>query len=416
MKYESFKLLDKLSFVRTGGSQEELKAAEILKNECLELGVDTHIESFKVDGYKEIKAELKFIDPDFSVECVCVGMSSSTPAEGIVSEFTYVTSLADATIQDLKGKICLVHSKLVNVKLYKKLVEKGAAALVLCCGDVYREKDDVDLDPYMLRNRHYDNGKIPSVCIRMKDAEYVLRQKPLKAHITMLEEELQNDSHNVVATINGTTYPDEVVCFTAHYDSVSYSKGAYDNATGSTCIMQLMSYFKEHAPKRTLKFIWCGSEEMGLLGSKAYVKDHAEELKDYKLCINVDMIGVTIGSDIACCTCNNSLVNFIKYLGFEVGFAIEARQGVYSSDSTSFADGGVPSLSFARLAPQGGAQIHSRRDVMDYLEEDNYYKTCDFISLFADRLINSVVFPVEKEIPDNVKEDIEYYTGRKERK
>jgi hypothetical protein len=128
------------------------------------------------------------------------------------------------------------------------------------------------------------------------------------------------------------------------------------------------------------------------------------------------MIGVTLGNDIACSTCDNSVVNYIKYLSCETGFAIEARQGVYSSDSTTFADNGVPGLSFARIAPRDGAQIHSRRDVMDFLEEDNYYKTCDFIAKFSERLANSVVFPVEREIPANIKEEIEYYTGRKERK
>jgi hypothetical protein len=52
---------------------------------------------------------------------------------------------------------------------------------------------------------------------------------------------------------------------------------------------------------------------------------------------------------------------------------------------------------------------------MDFLEEENYYKTCDFITAFAERLISSVVFPVEKEVPGNMKEEIEYYFGRKER-
>lgn len=414
-KYESFKLLEKLYFVRTGGSKEELKAAEILKAECESLGVKAEIESFKVDGCDIKKASLKCINPDMEIECAGVGMSSSTSEEGIVAPLVYVTSLPEAEILDVEGKICLVHSKLVNVNLYKKLVEKKAVALVLCTGSVYDEKENVDLDPYMYRERHYKHGKIPAVCIRMKDAEAILRAKPEKVHLTMVEEELQNDSHNVVATIEGSKYKNEVVVFTAHYDSVSYSKGAYDNATGSTGIMQLLAYFKEHQPERTLKFVWCGSEEMGLLGSKAYCEAHKEELKDYKLCINIDMIGVTIGFDIACCTSNTSLVSYIKYLANEVGFAIMPRQGVYSSDSTSFADAGVPGLSFARIAPQGGAVIHSRKDVIDFLEEDNYYKSCDFIALFAHRLVNSVVFPVEKEIPGNMKEEIEYYFGRKER-
>ena len=414
-KYESFKLLEKLYFVRTGGSKEELKAANILKEECESLGVEACLESFKVDGCNIKKATLKCINPDFEIECAGVGMSSSTSEEGIVAPLVYVTSLPDADILDVEGKVCLVHSKLVNVSLYKKLVEKKAAALILCTGSVYDENDVVDLDPYMYRERHYKHGKVPAVCIRMKDAEKLLRANPEKVHVTMIEEELENESHNVVATIKGSSKANEVVVFTAHYDSVSYSKGAYDNATGSTGIMQLLAYFKEHQPERTLKFVWCGSEEMGLLGSKAYCAAHKVELKDYKLCINIDMIGVTIGFDIACCTTNMSLVNYIKYLACEVGFAIMPRQGVYSSDSTPFADNGVPGMSFARIAPKGGAEIHSRKDVLDYLHEDNYYKTCDFISLFADKMVNSTVFPVEQEIPGNMKEEIDYYFGRKER-
>ena len=383
--YKSFELLNKLYFVRTGGSKEELEAANIIKAECESLGVEAHLESFKVDGCDIKKASVKFLDPDMEIECAGVGMSSSTTEDGITGEFTYVNSQADVEIQDLEGKICLIHSKLVNQKMYRRIVEKKAIGLVLCTGSVY------------------------------DDAEKVLRAKPKKANIVLIQDELQNDSHNVVATIEGGKYKDEIIAFTAHYDSVSYSKGAYDNATGSTGIMQLLAYFKEHKPARTLKFIWCGSEEMGLLGSKAYVEAHKEELTNYKLCINIDMIGVTIGFDIACCTSNNSLVNYIKYLGCEKGFAIAARQGVYSSDSTPFADAGVPALSFARIAPAGGAVIHSRKDVMDYLEEDNYYKSCDFIAAFSERMVESVVVPVEREIPNNMKEEIEYYFGRKER-
>lgn len=415
MGYKSFELLKDLYFVRTGGSKEELKAAEIIKAECEKLGVNAEIESFKVDGCDIKKASVKFLNPDMEVECAGVGMSSSTPDEGITGEFVYVTNIIDAEIQNLEGKVCLLHSKLLNQQLYKKLVDKKAAALVLCCGNVYDDNELVDLDPYMYRERNYKHGKIPAVCIRMRDAEAVLRAKPMQACVTLIEDELQNDSHNVVATIEGSKYPNEIIAFTAHYDSVSYSRGAYDNATGSTAIMQLLAYFKENQPERTLKFIWCGSEEMGLLGSKAHLEIHKEELSNYKFCLNVDMIGVTIGFDIACCTANNSLVNYIKYLGCEVGFPIQVRQGVYSSDSTPFADNGIPSVSFARIAPQGGAAIHSRKDVIDFLEEENYYRTCDFMAFFAKRLISSVVFPVEKEIPANMKEEIEYYFGRKER-
>lgn len=109
-----------------------------------------------------------------------------------------------------------------------------------------------------------------------------------------------------------------------------------------------------------------------------------------------------------------SLVNYFRYLGCEVGFAIAAEQDVYSSDSTPFADSGVPAVSFARLAPKGGAEIHSHKDVLDFLEEENYYRSCNFIAEFARRLVSSRCFPVEKEIPDDVKQKIDKYYGRKE--
>ena len=92
MSYKSFDLLEKLYFVRTGGSPEELKAAKILKAECEKLGVKAEIESFKVDGCKIHKAEVKFLEPDMEIECCGVGMSSSTPVEGICSDFIYYIS------------------------------------------------------------------------------------------------------------------------------------------------------------------------------------------------------------------------------------------------------------------------------------------------------------------------------------
>ena len=208
---------------------------------------------------------------------------------------------------------------------------------------------------------------------------------------------------------------EEVVVFTAHYDSVKFSTGAYDNGTGSTTILETLVHFAANKPNRTLKFVWCGSEEMGLLGSKAYCEEHKDELNAYKLCINVDMTGVVIGRDIACCTSKNSLVEYINCMGKEVGFAITARQGVYSSDSTPFADKGIPAVSFARLAPRGGAEIHSRKDVIDYLDSKNYYRTCDFINSFAEKMDKSVYMPIDREIPDEMKKELDIYLGRKER-
>lgn len=414
--YNSFSLIKKIYYERTSGSPNELKAAKTIVQECKKFGVTAKLESFPVDAYKIKKAELKFYDPDISVDFVGVGMSGNTPTKGIKADFIYISSPEDAQISDIKGKICLIPAKMVDNKTYKILVSKKAAALILCTGDVYLEDKDVDLDPYKYRSRHYEHGKIPAVCIRMKDAEMILRKMPKKAYVNLQQEESKVDSHNVVAQIKGSKYPEEIIVFSAHYDSIRYSKGAYDNASGSACILEMLGYYSKHQPLRTLRFVWCGSEEEGLLGSKAYLKKHKKDIDSILFDINVDMVGVTIGKDIAVATAEEALVNYLKYYSKQVGFPLEVRQGVYSSDSTPFADNGIPAMSFARASKPGGAQIHSRRDVIDYLSEDNYYRTCEFIESFSSNLINSVCFMVDRNIPDKMKEELDYYNFRKERK
>lgn len=411
--FGSFEFLKKIAYERTGGSDAELKTANLIITECHNYQVEAHLEEFLVDGYEIKKAMLETMDGSYEV--TGVGMSGSTPIEGIVGELVVIES--DEQLQNLgsvEGKIVYVNSRMM-VKTYKLLCEKKASAFISTSGSLYDDIKNTDLDKQMIRERHYQNGKIPGVCMRMIDAQKLLLSNPTQVKLTLQQDEFKLTSHNVIATIPGTRKPDEIVCFTAHFDSVPFSLGAYDNGTGTTTILEALAYFSKHRPSRTLKFIWCGSEEMGLLGSKAYTEAHKEELCNYKLCINVDMTGVVIGKDIACCTSEKSLVDYINYMGREVGFAITAKQGVYSSDSTPFADQGVPALSFARLAPHGGTEIHSRKDVLDFLDQENYYRTANFMIAFAERMIESQIFPVEATIPEEMKKELDIYLGRKEK-
>lgn len=408
--YGSFDFLKKICFERVGGSKEELKVANMIITECHKYQIEAHLEDFEVDAYEITDASLETIDGTYEV--TGVGMSESTPVEGIVGELVIVESDEQLkNISDLEGKVVYLSSR-VKLSTYKLLCEKKASAFICSSGSVYDDKNNSDLEKMQLRPIHYENGKIPGVCIRMIDAQKLLLSNPKEVKIILKQKEFKRNSHNVVATIPGKL-KDEIICFTAHYDSVCFSSGAYDNGTGTTTILECLAYFANNKPKRTLKFIWCGSEEMGLLGSKAYTNVHKDELNKYKLCVNVDMTGVVIGHDIACCTANDSLVSYINYMGREVGFNITARQGVYSSDSTPFADNGIPAVSFARLTNAGGAQIHSRKDSIEFLDSKNYYQTCDFIINFAKRMDQSIYFPVEREIPDNMKKALDEYLFRK---
>lgn len=409
----SFDFIKKIAFERVAGTESELKAANMIITECHKFQVEAHLEEFEIDGYDIKLASLETIDKTYEV--TGVGMSGSTPIEGIVGEFMDIQS--DEQLQvlaSLEGKIVLIHSRML-AKTYQLLAEKKCSGFICVSGSLYDDIEQTDLEKMMLRERHYQFGKIPGVCIRMKDAEKLLLSAPKEVKIVLHQEEFKSVSHNVVATIPGNNKKDEIICFTAHYDSVPFSCGAYDNASGAATLFELLAHFSLNRPTRTLKFIWCGAEERGLQGSKAFIENHQDLAKLILLCINVDMTGVVIGKDIANCATKMDLVDYINIMGRELGFPIVATQGVYSSDSTSFADAGIPALSFARIAPKGGEEIHSRKDVLEHLDSKNYYETSAFIVAFAERMVRSVFFPIQKEIPDEVKQQLDTYFGRIEK-
>ena len=88
---------------------------------------------------------------------------------------------------------------------------------------------------------------------------------------------------------------EEWIVLSAHYDTTSLSHGAYDNMSGCAGLLGIMEQMKEKERNYGLRFVFCGSEERGLLGSKAYVRDHEKELRQIVLNINLDMIGTYMG-------------------------------------------------------------------------------------------------------------------------
>ena len=100
-------------------------------------------------------------------------------------------------------------------------------------------------------------------------------------------------------------------------------------------------------------------------------------------------------------------------MGAELGFPVETRTGVYSSDSTPFADSGVPALSLARIAGGNAAPIHCRYDLMDVLSMTQLEKDIRFIAEFTRRMAESACCPVSREIPENVRKELDEYLFRK---
>ena len=403
---EIMEIFAETAYTRTGGSPEELRCAEYLAEKCAGMGLLAQIEPFPVEMASIQEARLT-VD---GIEVPCKGYLCAGSGE-VEAPFCYLPNTDPCSLAACRGKIVMIDGHL-GYWMYHDLLDNGAVGFVSYDGDA--NYTDRDIDQRELRSYVSQGKKIPGVNINAKDAIEIIRRGASRARIVLRQEEREGQSRNVVLDMPGSR--EETIVFTAHYDSTSLSQGAYDNMSGSVGLLALAEHFSNHPHAYGLRFIWCGSEERGLLGSKAYTASHEQELEKAVLNINRDMIGSVMGKFIACVTGEEKLVHYIAYMASELGFGMEARQGVYSSDSTPFADKGVPAVSFARLAPHNTATIHNSYDTAALLRGEQMEADIQFIAAFAGRMANAARCPVAREMPDNMKERLDYYLNRKREK
>ncbi len=396
-------IFEETAWVRMGGSPEEKRCAEYLRSRCEELGVQASLEHFPVDMAQIRQAEF-YAD---GVKIPCKGYLCAGSAE-VEAPFYYLRGTDEHSLSLCKGKIVMVDGYL-GYWMYQDLLEHGAVGFVTYDGNV--QFPDEDIDQRELRSYVSKGNKIPGVNINAKQAVKLIEGGVSRGKILLSQEERQGLSHNVVLELPGEV--DKYILLTAHYDSTSLSQGSYDNMSGAVGLLGIAEHFVNNPHRYGLRFVWCGSEERGLLGSKAYCQAHAEALKDAVLNINLDMIGCTMGKFIACCTSEEALVSYIRYFSGELGFPVKPCQDVYSSDSTPFADQGVPAVSFARIAPQNTATIHNRYDTPAVMRVEQMVEDIAFLIRFTDRMANAVFCPVAREIPENMKEKLDIYLSRK---
>ena len=122
---------------------------------------------------------------------------------------------------------------------------------------------------------------VPSLTMAQEHYNWILRlldrdqEVELKIDVKAKFHEDDLQSYNTVADIPGT-HPEEVVLLGGHLDSWHPATGATDNAAACSVMMEAMRILKalDVKPRRTIRIALWSGEEQGLLGSKAYVKEH----------------------------------------------------------------------------------------------------------------------------------------------
>jgi hypothetical protein len=234
---------------------------------------------------------------------------------------------------------------------------------------------DLSLEDYSLLYRLTESGDKPKISVKTDSKDLGL--VPV---------------FNTIAEIRGTEKPDEYVILSAHFDSWDGGTGATDNGTGTLTMMEAMRILKKvyPNPKRTILVGHWGSEEQGLNGSRAFVEDHPEIVKNIQAVFNQDN-----GTGRVVNLSGQGFLHAYDYLGrwlskvpANIRTQIETRfpgtPGGGGSDFASFVAAGAPAFSLSSTSWSYGTYTwHTNRDTYDKIVFDDVRSNAILTAILA---------------------------------
>ncbi len=367
---------------RLAGSEAEQRAREWGEKLGKELKFDTvKVEPFKMRYWDrgELKISLKtpYQQALYGTALGGAGASKRT-IDAPVVYFRAIDDLKQVSAGDLKGKIAFVDGEILvksqtgagysqaNIKRrvgWQHAERGGASALV-----VRSVGSDSHRFPHTGMMSKKEDGKwanIPVIAISNPDADHLRRLHRLGEPMTLslssssAFKKGEVSSGNVVLDLIGSEKPEEIVLIGGHLDSWDLGTGAVDDGAGvaiTTAAAVLISQLPKR-PKRTIRVVMFGAEEVGLLGAIAYAKKHKDNLKNHVLATESDFGAQTIWQLVS--DVNPAANSFIDQIAKSI-----APLGIVRGGSE--VPGGGPDI--IPLARAGVPTIRLNQNGMDYFD------------------------------------------------
>lgn len=283
---------------RQGGTEAEARARDWSVKKLKALGFDNvRIEEYQMPTWVRGAETAQIVAPfPQKMAIAALGNSGSTGDAGLEAEIIYfpnIDALRAAPDGSLKGKIAFVsHSmkatqdgssygafgpaRFVGPNIAAK---KGAAAIVIrSIGTDYHRNPHTG-------NTNFEPGvtPIPAGALSIPDAEnlerMLSRAKPVRMELKLTPQNIgMQTSGNVLAEVKGSNPNLPMIVIACHLDSWDLGTGAIDDAAGCGIIGAAALHLKSLGqPKRTVRLLWAGAEEVGIWGGRDYGAKHAAE-------------------------------------------------------------------------------------------------------------------------------------------
>jgi len=284
---------------RLAGSEAEARARDWAMRELKELNFQSvRMEAFDIPYWSRIidRASVTAPAPQPLV-ITALGGSAATPEGGIeapVVRFADMAAFRAAPAEDVADKIVFIDEEMTRTmdgsgygfavrkrrNCASVVAEKGAAACLI--RSVGTQSHRLPHTGMMARGEV--TGAAPAAALSPPDADQLTRllmRGPVSVHLDIqVETRTGAPSGNVIAEVEGRSAPDEIVLIGCHLDSWDLGTGAIDDAAGCGIVVAAARLIDElpQAPRRTVRVVLYGAEEVGLLGADAYARRHSDAL------------------------------------------------------------------------------------------------------------------------------------------
>lgn len=282
---------------RLAGSEAEARARDWAVAKFKALGFkNVRVEPFLVDYWERHVESAEIVRPfPQKLRVTALGGSVATKSGGVTGQivrFASLQALIDAPMTGLAGKIVFVDEHMTRTQDgsgYRVAVRKrsGAANEAGKRGAIAALIRSVGTDQHRFPHTGQMNyaeqvRKVPIAALSAPDADQLQRALLLGEVEVKLSLEVESMgprlSGNVIGEIPGKT--DEIVVIGGHLDSWDLGTGAVDDGAGIGITLGAAKMILDlnRKPQRTIRVVMFGSEEVGLVGAKAYAEGHKDEL------------------------------------------------------------------------------------------------------------------------------------------
>ncbi len=294
---------------RLAGSEAEARARDWSVAELTELGFDTvRIEGFEIPFWSRKSEAVSIVSPSpQTLVATALGGSAATPEGGVEASVVRFESLAElqaAPISKVDGKIVFVDETMIKTmdgSGYGMAVRKRSQCAVATAskGGKACLMRSVGTQPHRMPHtgimaRDGAEGAGPVAAISGPDADQLTRlleRGPVTVSVDIQTEIKTNvPSGNVIAELTGTDLKDEIVLIGCHLDSWDLGTGALDDGAGCGIVVGAAMLIAElpERPRRTIRVVLYGAEEVGLFGATAYARAHGDDLDKHVLAAESD--------------------------------------------------------------------------------------------------------------------------------